>query len=97
MTATTDYQILAQRLTHIARQLKSQFEVDARMVFKSERIDEYVLVTIKDTELDFDHELVFFESFTEGKDDVIAFCDMIFSFCFEQNMFKRPIDLIIVN
>ena len=97
MTATTDYQILAQRLTHIARQLKSQFEVDARMVFKSGRIDEYVLVNIRDTELDFDHELIFSRSFTEGKDDVIAFCDAIFSFCFEQNMFKRPIDLIIVN
>lgn len=97
MTATTDYQILAQRLTHIARQLKSQFEVDTRMVFKSGRIDEYVLVHIRDTELDFDHELIFSRSFTEGKDDVIAFSDAIFSFCFEQNMFKRPIDLIIVN
>ena len=97
MTATTDYQILAQRLTHIARQLKSQFEVDTRMVFKSGRIDEYVLVQIRDTELEFDRELVFSRSFTEGKDDVIAFCDMIFSFCFEQNMFKRPIALIIVN
>lgn len=94
---TTDYQILTQRLTHIARQLKPQFEVDTRMVFKSGRIDEYVLVHIRDTELDFDRELIFSRSFTEGKDDVIAFCDIIFSFCFEQNMFKRPIDLIIVN
>lgn len=94
---TTDYQILAQRLTHIARQLKRQYEVDTRMVFKSGRIDEYILVHIRDTELDFDHELIFSRSFTEGKDDVIAFCDMVFSFCFEQNMFNRPIDLIIVN
>ena len=94
---TTDYQILAQRLTHIARQLKPQYEVDASMVFKSERTDEYVLVNIRDKVLAFDHELVFSRRFTEGKDDVIAFCDMIFSFCFEQNMFNRPIDLIIIN
>lgn len=90
---TTDYQILAQRLTHIARQLKPQFEVDASMVFK----DEHVLVNIRDKELDADWELVFSRRFREGEDDVIAFCDAIFSFCFEQNMFKRPIDLIIVN
>lgn len=94
---TTDYQILAQRLTHIARQLKPQYEVDTRMVFKSGQTNEYALVHIRDMELEFDRELIFSRSFTEGKDDVIAFCDAIFSFCFEQNMFKRPIDLIIVN
>lgn len=94
---TTDYQILAQRLTHIARQLKSQYEVDASMVFKSGRIDDYVLVNIRDKEADFNWELVFSRKFTEGKDDVIVFCDTIFSFCFENDMFKRPIDLIIVN
>jgi hypothetical protein len=94
---TTDYQILAQRLTHIARQLKPQYEVDTRIVFKNERTDEYALVSIRNKELDFNHELIYFETFTEGKGDVIAFCDEIFSFCFMQNMFKRPIDLIIVN
>ena len=97
MTSTTDYQIIAQRMTHIARQLKPGFEVDMHMVFKSERIREYALVTIRDTNQKFDDEIVYLESFTEGKHDPIEFCDAVFSFCFEKNMFKRPIDLIILN
>lgn len=94
---TTDYQIITQRLTHIARQLKPGYEVDARLVFKAERVREYVLVNIRDTNKKFDEELVFMESYSEGVGNPIEFCDMVFSFCFEQNMFKRPIDLIIVN
>ena len=85
--------ILIQRLENFGGQLMENIEIDLRMRVVGDG-RKYIFVSIHDND---ENTCLFAEGYNHETESPVDFCDRVFDFCFTNNLFRRPIDLIIVH